>query len=170
MDFLNRNAAAMQAVSSVVSVLVTVVLVWITAEYVKLTRSLAEAAHQNLEHQREAAQARRRHLHSLLKTLRFMLGQLPADPQHGEHIRRVPICENSDLSELQELSAQVGTQEGQEAALATVSMRWLRDRVEEVRAAEPPKGYDWSRFPWDRWQVEYAFARDHLNVIWQAVD
>ena len=165
MDFLNQNAPAIQAIASVVSVLVSAALLWITMEYIRLTRTLAEAAHQSLEHEKEAARAQKRHLQSLLRTLRFMLGQLPTDPEQGERLRRVPLWENSDLSEMQELASQVGAQEGQEAALAAVSMRWLRDRVQEVRGADPKKGYDWSRFPWDRWNVESKFARDHLNAM-----
>ena len=53
LKFLNENAAAIQAITSVVSVMVTILLVLITAIYVKLTHDIAKITKASLEEQKE---------------------------------------------------------------------------------------------------------------------
>jgi hypothetical protein len=83
-DWLNDNSGAMQAIASVASVAVTIVLVIITARYVRLTKGLAEAANDELRRQNEASKARRRELASQIKFLRDVLATLP-NPANWSH-------------------------------------------------------------------------------------
>jgi hypothetical protein len=55
----NENAGAIQAIASVMSVFVTLVLVLITAKYVKLTHDIAKTAQDSLEEQKEMNQGKK---------------------------------------------------------------------------------------------------------------
>ena len=75
--WLNIDSPAIEAATSIVSVLVTVVFVSITARYVALTKGLAEAANAELLRQIEASKARRRELASQISFLRSAVDSLP---------------------------------------------------------------------------------------------
>jgi sugar phosphate isomerase/epimerase len=127
---------------------------------------LAEAAASQLDFERSARDARRNHLAALLKMLRIMVSYLPRDPNKGEAVRDVAAWEDSDLENLQRLASEVGQQAGQRAAVICASLRWLDDRVREVKAIDRRIGFDWKRFPWERWQEELGRATEHLEALW----
>jgi hypothetical protein len=78
-QFLNQNAGAVQAVSSIVGVVVTIVLVKITRDYVLLTKRLADAAAAQLRFQREAEIAEYHELGTTLKLMGMIVASLPTD-------------------------------------------------------------------------------------------
>ncbi len=163
--WLNQNSAAIQAVATVVSVLVTAALALITLWYVRLTRTLVEATKSQAEFLREAVKARKRHLLAVVKMLRILVMSFPEIRQHGEQMRGATTWDNNDLADLKRLASEFGTLAGQRAAVATSSLLWLKDRVDEVKAIKPGLGVSWNDFPWDRWDSELKRAKENLEAL-----
>ena len=158
--WLNQNSAAIQAVATVVSVLVTAALALITWRYVRLTRTLAEATQAQAEFLRQAVKARKRELLAVVKMLRILVGHLPEIRQHGEQMRGAATWDNNDLADLKRLASEFGTLAGQRAAVATSSLLWLKERLDEVKATNPGLGVNWNDFSWDRWESELKQAKE----------
>jgi hypothetical protein len=59
LKIISENAAAIQAIASVVSLVVSIVLVFITAKYVKLTHTIVKTAKESLDEQKEINQGKK---------------------------------------------------------------------------------------------------------------
>ena len=59
---------------------------------------------------------------------------------------------------------------GKNAALVAGAMNWLAERVREVKSVKPEVGYEWRKFPWDRWNEELTRAKDRLNDVSDALN
>ena len=164
--WLNQNSAAIQAVATVASVLATAALALITWRYVRLTRTLAEATQAQAEFLREAVKARKRELLAVIKMLRILVGSLPEIREHGEQMREAASWDSNDLADLKRLASEFGTLAGQRAAVATPSLLWLKERVDDVKATDPRLGVNFNDFPWDRWDSELKRAKENLEALW----
>ncbi len=169
-DFLNANAGAIQAVAALVSALVTVVLVYITWRYVRLTQRLAEAASAEMSFHEEAEAEKWRELNAYTKLIRSLISGLPAAEQGAVRImRQAPSWEPGDVMRLQRLAARLDRRAGERAAAVVTAMTWLGERLHEVKTADPDAASDWSRFPWGRWRQEIERATRGLDAIAAAV-
>ncbi len=169
-EFLNSNAAAIQAIAALTTALVTMVLVLITWRYVRLTQRLAEAAKAELMFHEEAEAEKWRELNAYTKLIRDLLSGLPVREQDAERaMRQAASWEAGDLMRLQRLAARLDRLAGEHAAVVVTAMTWLGERLHEVKAADPSEGVNWTKFPWSRWQREMNGARTALDAIAAAV-
>jgi hypothetical protein len=168
-SYLNRNAAAIQAVSAAVTTAVTIVLAIGTWKYVRLTKRLADVAAAQLQFQQDAETAKWRELWGLLKLVRRIVADLPDETRRAgfdKDIRQSIPWEQSDLARFQALAAQLGTIVGSNAAIAVSSIMWLGERITEVKAVPIQQGYDYDRrFHFDRWFTELHRARDRIEDV-----
>lgn len=166
---LNQNSGAIQAFASLLVAAVTVVLVWTTSRYVKLTSRLAAAAETQIRFQEEAERARLRKLRSYLDLFQLLLGDLPTQGQQADQIRQATTWNNKDLHEAQRLASTLGEGPGKHAAVAVGAMRYLREKIEEIKATDPAM-VDWSLFPWDAWAKKLEQAKRQLAELSAALE
>ncbi len=159
-----------KAISSVLTAIVTGILVWITWRYVQLTQRLAEAASTQLQFQEEAELAKWRELQSQIKLITVILASLPTEQQSADKRMRSAISwDTGDLTRFQALASTLGEAVGQDAALAVGAMIWMRERVKEVKGVRPEIGYDWTKFPWERWVAELNQAKGKIGDVFEAL-
>ncbi len=164
--FLNANAGAIQAMASLATSIVTLVLVFITWRYVRLTGRLAEAATAEMVFREEAGAEKWRELNAHTKLIRGMLSGLPVTEQDADRrMRQVTSWEPADVMRLQRLAARLDRGAGERAAAVVAAMTWLGERVREVKNSDPEAGYDWAAFPWSRWRKETETATRGLDDI-----
>lgn len=174
LEFFNANAGAMQVLLSTCVVLSTIVLVAVTWRYVALTSQLAITARAQLEFQRdlrrELRDSKRRELIAVVKNLRLLLAHLPYEPERGERMRDAALWQDDNPMYLQRLASEYDEVLAGHAATAVAALRWLKERVIEVKNVPRVQGVKWQEFPWSRWSEELRVARDELEVLWTAVN
>lgn len=148
---LNENSAAVQAVSAVLSLVVTGVLVWITWRYVQLTRSLAETARAQFQLQATAERKKLNRLLSLIHHFEERIGQVAISRESAEQLRLVVTWQADDVAELKRLAGEAGQEPAELANRLTAHLAWLEERVVEVKSTDPRTGVNWERFPWEHW-------------------
>jgi len=77
------------------------------------------------------------------------------------------MWDGDDLATLQRAAAAYDEMLGQCAAVTVVSLRWIKERVDQVKATPPQRGVDWETFPWEKWVSECKGAFKNLNKIWK---
>src|SRR5205823_2880294 len=97
-DWLNKNAAAVQALASVFSVITTIVLLGITRQYVKLTQELARAAREQLKFQERTFVSEAAPLVTLVDVFLGSLKRLPTGESEGDQRRTVSVRKHSDIT------------------------------------------------------------------------
>jgi len=158
LEFLNTNAPGIQAVSAIISAIVTVVLVGITWRYVVLTKKIADTAERQLQQLGREEAAKRRQLLTMIKMLRMHLKTLPEEQSKGESMRKATLWDADDLIALQNLAAEVGMAPGQIAAKTGTELRRLSELVTQVKSTNPLQGVRWDQFAWDSWWYSPDFA------------
>jgi hypothetical protein len=179
MHWLNSNAGAIQALSSVAVVLLTGALFLITRRYVNLTHSL-------LLGQLEVVAARRRELRSQIEVLRAFLAALPTP--EDQRLAGVILDHSSDLRDFpfnrfRALASRVSLEAGSQAVEAENHLMWLLNLIRGIRATPRPfprspneplgpesKGYDWKSFPGQDYFTHVRFAMLPLNKIVEQLD
>jgi len=119
MAWLNANAGAIQAISSVFGIVVTTVLVIITARYVGLTKTLAEAANAQSKARSAELEARRQELKSMVSLLSSALESVPAASPRADtdrKMRNATSTDDFDFGRFRQLSAQQDPKLGEYAA------------------------------------------------------
>jgi hypothetical protein len=166
--WLNLNATAIEAATSIVSALVTAVLVFITARYVALTKQLAEAANAELLRQNEASKARRRELESQISFLRSALESLP-DRDNWSHadrlIRNSTGWDTFDFAKFRARASEVSEAAASCAATVELKMRWMAELASSVKSTPLGRGYNWNSFPRDDWDHARLATREALTSI-----
>lgn len=162
LDWLNHYASAIQAIS-------TVVLVCITAWYVVLTRTLAEAANGQLRGQREAAEARRRELQTCIQHLSAIMETLPVPTSDRQFIANaiahVLDWGDFDFGHFRTLASEVSLRAGSFASIIESRMKWIADQVRSVRSVDPRVGFNWDHFDWRVWNNSLIESREALQGI-----
>lgn len=162
LNWLARYANLVQAVDSLVSVLVTIVLAGITYQYVRLTQRIVEQSDAQLAILRESANARINTLAGQVRTLQLLLEGLPVDQTGADRIHTAPLWNADNIADLQRLTAEHSRRAGELASEIVPSLKWLRDRVGNVKDA----GHvDWTQFPWSEWTLHYQRVQNDLNEI-----
>jgi len=166
MHWLNLNAGAIQALSSVVVVLLTFALVVGTWRYVKLT-------HRLLMEQRWAAAARRRELRSQARVLSGFLYALPSPDD--QRLSVVILDHSSDLrdfsfNQFRARASEVSAEAGSQAAEVESHVTWLVNLVRECRSVPKGLGFDWANFPKRDYDTHVRFAIAALCQITEQLD
>ena len=160
--WLNRNAAAIQALGSIASIVTTVALVWITARYVALTQDLARAAREQLRIQQQSALSETARLITLAEVFLSTLEHLPDGDDRVEQINDIVIWRRGDVTALGTLAASVV---GAEAHVrhAIQSLNWLRDKAEQIQQLDHDSQS--TSIPWPQWRKELSAARRSLTML-----
>ncbi|MFC1791053.1 hypothetical protein ACFL0I_01125 [Gemmatimonadota bacterium] len=169
MTWLNDNAAAIQALSSFVVVAATIVLVFITWRYVKLTKDLVDSASAQVKALERQYEGKRVQVLNLVRTLRGHLKTLPEEVKAGEAIRSATLWEPGDVLLLQVVASEIDFEAGRYAALLGSPLSYLRDRSVEVRETPVKRGFSWGTFDWVRWTESLEAARANLRGVWECV-
>lgn len=170
MNWLNRNAAAIQALSGVATLIVTGVLAWLTWRYVRVTRDIASSSLEQVRQIREASRAILQQsasaLGSLALRLRTDLGQRlnPTNPNHSQ-LRAFAQLTEQDIADLQTLARQVSTRTIKSASEAAAHLRVIYGMVQTAKGIS--EGMGWIPSPEDagRWKTAVEGAHRALQEI-----
>jgi hypothetical protein len=145
MDWLSRNAAAIQALASLASLVVTAVLVILTAWYVRVTKQIAQSSVEQTRHLKEAARAltqnAARSLVALSTRIRVPFAGLKARGLSHQALREYPLLSEEDVSQLESLALQVGGEAARYAGKAAVSLRKLTALFARAQSINEGKGW-----------------------------
>jgi hypothetical protein len=160
-EWLNRNAAAVQALASMCSVIATVALLLITRQYVGLTQELARAAREQLQRTvaSEAAQ-----LITLIDVFLGSLKRLPMAEAERDALRTVSLWKHADVSTFGSLAATaLGPRPEVQRAIQRLS--WLHSNADRVQQSDPQTPFPWEQFPWGDWPRQVEEARAALQTV-----
>jgi hypothetical protein len=164
LDWLNRNAAAVQALASVFSVAATLLLLRITRQYVGLTQELARAAREQLRIQQRSVASEAAQLMTLIDVFLGSLKRFPVGESDGEAIRGVSLWKHADVSSFGTLaSSLLGTRP--EVQRAIQRLNWLHSTADRVQQTARDTKYDWKQFPWEDWKRQINEARTALQAV-----
>jgi len=166
--WLNINSTAIEAGTSIVTALATVVLVFITARYVALTKGLAEAANAELFRQIEASKAQQRDLAGQIRFLRSALDSLPDWNNWNQAdclMRSSTGWDNFDFAKFRAHASEISDAAASCAATVEAKMRWMAELVNSVKATPLGRGYNWHVFPRHDWDHALLAAQDALASI-----
>ena len=162
-DWLNRNAAAVQALASVFSVIATIVLLRITREYVLLTQELARAAREQLRFQQRTAATEAAQLITLIDVFLGSLKRFPSDKAAGDALRTVALWKHPDVSNFGSLAAAVlGSRP--EVQRAIQRLNWLHTAVDRVQQSTKQGKVNLGDFPWNDWPRQIKRHRE--RALW----
>jgi hypothetical protein len=161
-EWLNHNAAAVQALASVFSVIATVVLLRITRQYVGLTQELARAAREQLRFQQRTVASEAAQLLTLIDVFLGSLRKFPVEKAQAETLRTVSMWKHADISTFGSLAASVLGQR-QEVQRAIQRLNWLRGAAERAQSSESEAGL--TDFPWSDWKRQIDEARTALEAV-----
>jgi hypothetical protein len=161
MHWLNLNAGAIQALSSVAIVLLTAVLAAVTWQYVNLT-------HRLLHGQLQASAARRRELRSQIAVLKAFLDALPSPDD--QRLSRSILDHSNDLRDFsfnrfRALTSEVSAEAGSQAAELEGHVAWLVNIIREIRAVPALIGYRWENFPKGAYDTHVRFGIGALGQL-----
>jgi len=158
-SWLNANSAAIQALGSAATVLLTAVLAWITWRYVKLTQRLVSV-------QLGEAAARRRELGTQIDLVSAFLSECrsPDDPGLSSALQGY-FLDLRDLSgtRCRALAAEVSPEAGHQAAALEEHVTWLINLVRDIRLRGG--AYDWGTFPRDEYEARRRSGLDALQRL-----
>ena len=161
-----------QYAATITTAVASIVLCAITGWYAWLTHRLVEASQRQLamlsrreaeERKSEAARLRHR-----AHRLREAVKRLPAkgsQPSYGGLIREGTLWSSEDLREAERLAGRLGPWVSGPLALVVQHLDWLAQRVEEINAVPPSRGFDYSNFPWDHWEKAWAESVSNLELL-----
>ena len=90
----------------------------------------------------------------------------PGSEAQADHLARyVPMWDATELEAFQAAASKVDRDTARTAAEALTSMKYLGDRVHEVRSVNQLLGYDWGQFNWRVWHFYWNEARTKLEQL-----
>jgi hypothetical protein len=163
-EWLNHNAAAVQALASVFSVVATVVLLRITRQYVALTQELARAAREQLRFQQRTVESEAAQLTTLIDVFLGSLKRLPVAESERDSLQTVSVWKHPDVSTFGSLAAAaLGSRP--EVHRAIQRLNWIHANVERVQQSDPAAVFPWDQFPWSDWVRQIDEAREALQKV-----
>ena len=163
--WLDQHASAIQAIASLATVAITLVLAWITRTYVQLTQELAFAAREQLRLQQNNERNDAARLLTMTQVFLSHLQRLPTHEEQGGW-RDVTIWKHNDVTQFATLAAAViGAAPAVQEAIQALDA--IRVKVEAARAAEP----DGNRaFAWDEWGDDIRRTMAALRGVREAAE
>jgi len=162
-EWLNHNAAAVQALASVFSVIATVVLLRITMQYVGLTQELARAAREQLRFQQRTVVSEAAQLTTLIDVFLGTLKRLPIAENDRDTLRTVSIWKHADVSTFGSLAA-AALGPRPEVQRAIQRLNWIHSTTERVQG-DPDGAKQAQDFTWDDWTRQINEARAALQAV-----
>jgi len=160
-QWLNQNAGAVTAFA-------TLVLAGLTAWYVILTREIAIASRDTVRLATEAQEAERRQsvrsLTPLVRRLSEMAAALPV-PLGVLTVQGLPLWTDDDLSDLEALARMVEGADLQAASVAVKHLRFIAERIEEIKRDEAGSGWNANKLLPPVWAQHVTDARNALAAL-----
>jgi len=162
-----------QVIAAVAQAILAFVLVAVTYRYVKLTGAIADtsAAQVALEIEKRQVDEMRLllDLESRARALRVALKAFPEHVgvvQHADSVfRESPIRTNEDLEQLRQIAARVGRDSAWLANEIALDLKWMLEKIQEVRRTTRLRGYRWQDFKWHEWERRYKRAMEKLERL-----
>ena len=176
MDWLAKNAAAIQAIGAIVGALTTVALAYITYSYVRLTGKIAESSTEQVRLIREAAKATQlitvRTVATVAARIRNSLAKLDSDSPRNEQLYAFTEVNEGDITHLETLTWQVGDSARLAAgSAATVALRevfetikWTKD-TESKYSPSPVRIEHWKRAKEESDRRLHAIETECQNIV-----
>jgi len=115
-----------------------------------------------------AAATANRDLVARANRLRQALHSLPEDakgPHADRMLHEAPLWNSVELEGFQTAANRLDDTTAASAAKIISNLRFLEDRVLEVRAPNPNLGYDYNRFPYEKWRFNWTEAELALEKL-----
>ena len=160
-----------QAAATVVQVLVTIILCWVTYKYVRLTHDLSETAERQLALMHETELHHRRgdliNLTSLTRRILKSLEELPAarGDNAGARLLYASLWRPEEVGELRLLAAKAGPDFADKAEQPAVDLNWMLERIDPVRSEARGQGFQMGSFPWDEYAIRMKRTKATLGEI-----
>jgi hypothetical protein len=146
MEWLKNNSAAVQALASIATLIVTATLAILTARYVRLTKSIAGSAMEQVDHLKDASRTftinAAKGLAALSARLRVPLEGLRPRGLSHRALREYSLLSDEDVRDLESLARQVSPDASRYAAKAAVSLKKLVALMARARAVS--EGHGWA--------------------------
>lgn len=169
---MDQPPAWIQAGAAIVQALVTVILCWVTAKYVRLTHDLSKTAENQLGLMRETEFHRRRadliNLTSLTRRILKSLEELPAakgDHDASGRLLFASLWRPEEVGEFRLLAAKAGPDFADKAEQPAVDLNWILERIAPVRSEKRGLGFEMGSFPWDEYSIRMNRAKAALGEI-----
>jgi hypothetical protein len=145
MEWLDRHAGAVQALASVATLVVTIVLACLTGWYVRVTKQIADSSLEQVEHIKSASRAAQlqaaRSLDALSRRIRVPLASLASGPPSFDPLTSYALLNQKDVEDLEALARQVGDEAIVYAGKAAVSLRKLLAIIDDARSRNRTQGW-----------------------------
>jgi len=164
-EWLNRNAGAIQTGA-------TVVLVVLTGIYVLLTRTVAAAARDQIrlvhDERERRMQASRRSLHHAAKRLLNELDRLPPKPSGSQQERAHAGWHSPQLADFIAYARDVPTVDEGRAMEAVSALSRMQRSIDQTKAVNPAHGRTYPDAETADWEADMGLARSVLDDIIRA--
>lgn len=158
--------------SSQSTAMATVALCLITGLYAWLTNRLVEANQQQLQELRRSISDTQRSRAIIFAFLADRIGaavnELPkhlSDPGFDAEIRAGILWRPEELRELEQLAAHLGPWVAMPLVQIVNYLNWMSRRVDEVRAVPINIGFDYKKFPSDKWEIARRESYSQIAII-----
>lgn len=85
-------------------------------------------------------------------------------------MRSLTSWDDFDFADFQAMASEVSDAVSSNATLVESRMRWMADRVNEIKSAPPARGYEWAKFPRSEWYEAVRVVQQALGSISAEVD
>lgn len=145
MNWLTSNSAAIQALASIATLVVTATLAILTARYVRLTKSMAGSAMDQVQHLKDASRAltvnAAQALSALSARLRIPLNDLKSRGVTQRALREYSLLTQDDIRTLEELARHVSPDASRYAGKAAVSLKKMAALMARASAVSETVGW-----------------------------
>ena len=169
MNWLGTNSTAIQAMAAIANVAVAVILAFLTAKYVRLTRSIAQASADQIGYMRDLATSTRKQqasaLAALVTRLRVPIAALPPDsPDHSKLYHYAQLAED-DIRTLETLARGVDAQAITLASKAAVPLHNVIGFIRQARGIALNYGWTPTEAEKARWYEAHQSALGRLDDL-----
>jgi|SRR5215475_7652229 len=158
----DAHSGAVQVLAALATVLLTGVLVCVTARYVRLTRGLLEVATAEAEGQRQAAATQRLRFLTVVARLDLLVTRLPEDRSESR-IRAALLWKEDDVEQLLALAPGIGVAAAVHAESVDQACDGCMTAYPHVQAFPQGLGLNWDEeLPAAAWTQHLTVARTAL--------
>jgi hypothetical protein len=174
MDWLGKNASAIQAIASIITVLITLVLAVITAWYALLTRRIARTSAEQVRHMREMSELGEKERKAEQRQSAKVLGlvaersrlSITAHELTHASLRVFNSPTESDLADIDSTARLVNNANILiNANRAIIALRHILGFVQRVKNIPPQIGWIASQEEQKYWSDAVSYATKSLNQI-----
>jgi hypothetical protein len=168
-DSLNKDSGVIVAMATATSAAATVVLIFWTIKYVRLTRSLVATTAEHVEHtireQKEKLDAERQGLHELTKIILTTLNKLPTSREKMKDMAGLILWTEEDLLDMRHLARGLSGKVIGNVFWAIYHLNRIGKWTHDVRQGRLEEGSDLTQFPWENYAGTLQQAKQELSHL-----